>query len=52
MTFGIRGKRNEPAFVKNIAEFIAGIKNISYEEIQSSTTENFIKLFSKVQIKD
>jgi TatD DNase family protein len=43
-----RGKRNEPAFVKNIAEFIAGIKNISYEEIVSSTTKNFMKLFSKV----
>ena len=47
-----RGKRNEPSFVKNIAEFIAGIKNISYEEIVSCTTENFIKLFSKVQSKD
>jgi TatD DNase family protein len=43
-----RGKRNEPAFVKNVAEKIADLKNVSYGEIAHQTTENFFKLFSKV----
>lgn len=41
----IRGKRNEPSSVKEIAEFIAEIKRVSFEEVASLTTENFLKLF-------
>lgn len=41
----IRGKRNEPSSVKEIAEFIAEIKGVSFEEVAEQTTENFMKLF-------
>lgn len=42
-----RGKRNEPAYVKHVAEFIAELKGLSYEEVASVTTKNFYKLFDK-----
>jgi len=37
--------RNEPLYVKYVAEKIAKIKNLSYEEIAKTTTENAKKLF-------
>ena len=37
--------RNEPIFVKYVAEKIAKIKNLSYEEVAKITTENAQKLF-------
>ncbi|KJS79805.1 MAG: hydrolase TatD [Peptococcaceae bacterium BICA1-8] len=40
-----RGKRNEPGYVKLVAEKIAQIKNISYEEVASATKENGMRLF-------
>ncbi len=38
--------RNEPLYVKYVAEKIAKIKNLSYEEISKITTENAKKLFN------
>ncbi|MFA6770518.1 MAG: TatD family hydrolase [Bacteroidales bacterium] len=43
-----RGKRNEPAYLQFIAAKIAQIKNISQEEVASTTTENAKKLFTFV----
>ncbi len=40
-----RGKRNEPAFVKFIAEKHAELRGISLEKIVSETTKNAEKLF-------
>ncbi|MGN8648217.1 TatD family hydrolase [Gracilibacillus sp. HCP3S3_G5_1] len=40
-----RGKRNEPAYVKLVAEKIAELREISYEEISKQTTENARKFF-------
>ena len=43
-----RGKRNEPAYLKYVVEKLAGIKNVSIQEISSATTENAGKLFGKL----
>ena len=40
-----RGKSNEPANVKIVAETIASIKQISFGEVASSTTANFENFF-------
>jgi len=37
--------RNEPLYVKYVAEEIAKIKNISYEEVENKTTQNAKTLF-------
>ena len=39
-------KRNEPLFVKYIAEKIANIKNITFEEVAGKTTQNAKILFN------
>jgi len=41
---GLRGARNEPAFVKLLAEEVAKIKEVSMEEVARATTAN-AKLF-------
>jgi TatD DNase family protein len=40
-----RGKRNEPAFVVEVARCVAEIKRKSQEEIGRITSENFERLF-------
>ncbi|CAG9614393.1 D-aminoacyl-tRNA deacylase [Bacillus rhizoplanae] len=40
-----RGKRNEPSYVKLVAEEIAKLKGLSYEEVAVKTTENAKRLF-------
>lgn len=44
-----RGARNEPAFTRYTAEFVAGLKGVSVEECARVTTENFYALFTKAQ---
>lgn len=43
-----RGKRNEPAFVAHTAAKVAEVKGLTTAEIETATTENFYRLFSKV----
>ena len=40
-----RGKTNEPAFVRHVAEEIARLKNVSLEDVAKATTNNFFRLF-------
>ncbi|WIM06313.1 MAG: TatD family hydrolase [Candidatus Nitricoxidivorans perseverans] len=42
-----RGKINEPAYVRHVAEEIARLRDISLEEVAKATTDNFFRLFRK-----
>ena len=41
-----RGKRNEPAFVVEVAKRVAEIKGLSLEDVDRATTENAIRFFA------
>ncbi|MBI2636216.1 TatD family hydrolase [Candidatus Peregrinibacteria bacterium] len=40
-----RGQRNEPAFVVDVAECVAEIKEISLKQVEDETTKNAVKFF-------
>ncbi|HED1543586.1 TPA: metal-dependent hydrolase [Kluyvera cryocrescens] len=40
-----RGKENQPAMVRDVAEYMAVLKGVSVEELAQQTTDNFANLF-------
>ena len=40
-----RGKRNEPAYVRHVAEKIAELHGINVQEVEEVTTQNTKRLF-------
>jgi TatD DNase family protein len=42
---GRRGKRNEPAFVVEVAQALANVRNLATEEVAATTAANFRQLF-------
>ena len=40
-----RGKQNQPAFVRHVAEEIARLRAVDLSDIATATTNNFVKLF-------
>lgn len=42
-----RGKRNEPAFVADVARRVADVKGVGYDELCGLTTENAIRVFGQ-----
>jgi TatD DNase family protein len=40
-----RGKQNEPAYVRYVAEEIARLRDVSVEEVAAATSTNFFRLF-------
>ena len=43
-----RGKENQPAYIKYVAQEIANLRGISVEEVASATTKNALKIFNFV----
>jgi TatD DNase family protein len=43
-----RGKRNEPAFVRQTASVLAQVRGLDEARVEAVTTENFFRLFSKM----
>ncbi|MGE5466674.1 MAG: TatD family hydrolase [Ignavibacteria bacterium] len=46
-----RGKINEPSFVRHVAEEVARLREISFDELARATTDNFFRLFSTASPK-
>lgn len=44
-----RGKRNEPSHVRYVAEKLAQLKNLSFEEIARTTFQNTCRLFKTIK---
>ena len=40
-----RGKRNEPAYVKQVVEFAADYLGVDYQELVDRTTENALRFY-------
>ncbi len=45
----MRGKPNEPAYMRHTAEFLAKMHNVSLEDFAKQTTDNFFTLFKGTQ---
>lgn len=45
-----RGKQNQPAYVKHVAEFIADLKGTTVEHVAEQTTQNFQDLFKTAKL--
>lgn len=41
----LRGKTNEPAYVRHTAQFVADLKGMSLDDLASRSTDNFYQLF-------
>ncbi|MCG8996178.1 TatD family hydrolase [Laribacter hongkongensis] len=44
-----RGKQNEPAYTRFVAEYLAILRGLSYDEVAAMTTANFFRLFRKAR---
>ncbi len=44
----LRGKSNEPCYITHTVKFLSNLKNISYKEFSTITTQNFFNLFGKI----
>lgn len=40
-----RGKENQPAYTRDVAEYLAVVKGVTLEQMAQATTENFSRLF-------
>jgi TatD DNase family protein len=47
----MRGKQNEPSFVRYTAEFLAKLRNVSADSLAQATTDSFFRLFSGADLK-
>ena len=47
-----RGKPNQPAYVRYVAEKMAELRGISYEALATATSDNFFRLFPDVRSDD
>lgn len=46
-----RGKTNQPAYVRHVAEEVARLRGLSYQQVADATTANFFNLFPEARTK-
>ena len=46
-----RGRRNEPAYVKEVLAFFAELRGLSFDDAARQTTDNFYRLFQRANVK-
>ena len=44
-----RGKTNQPAYVEDVAYYIAELKGLTFNELAEATTNNFYSLFNQAK---
>lgn len=44
-----RGKTNQPAWVRHVGECIATLRGLPLEQVAEQTTDNFFRLFNKIE---
>ena len=44
----LRGKPNEPSYIVHTVKFLSKIKNLSFDDFSTTTTQNFFNLFGKL----
>jgi len=42
-----RGKPNQPAYVRHVAERVAALRGLPLDELARATTDNFFRLFAR-----
>ncbi|WP_394179102.1 TatD family hydrolase [Marinomonas posidonica] len=47
-----RGKKNEPKYVAEVAQYVADLKGIRYEELLEATATNFHRVFNRVPMNE
>lgn len=47
-----RGKANLPEYVREVAEFLAELRGVSYGALAEQTTDNFRRLFPQAHVRD
>ncbi|MCU4674770.1 YchF/TatD family DNA exonuclease [Catenovulum sp. 2E275] len=45
-----RGKQNQPAYVHEVAQFVADLKGVPLSTLAQATTENFYNLFKQIKL--
>jgi TatD DNase family protein len=45
-----RGKSNQPAFVRHVAEEVARLRGVAFEDLARATSENFFRLFRHARL--
>ena len=45
----MRGRRNEPAYLKHVCEYFAEFKGMTFEEAAQLTTDNALRLFDRIK---
>ena len=47
-----RGRPNFPEYVADVAQFVAELRGVSYDELAEQTTDNFKRLFPLARVQN